>query len=1079
MTDPYPPYIFGMHDRGGEHLMVSKNKRGWVLVTEALGADPNNGGGSNYTDLTAQGLGVIVRLNHGYGTAGTVPNSSLYDDFARRCGNFAQASPGCQVWIIGNEMNLANERPGGPNGEAITPELYAKCFRKCRNEIRRRPGHGNDQVVTGAVGPWNTQTTYPGNLRGDWVKYFADILNLLGNEVDGIALHTYTHGQEPHLVFDNATMNAPFQNYHWHFRAYRDFMAAIPSALRNRPVYITETDQYGAWRNENTGWVRSAYGEIDDWNQNLSNQPIQALILFRWIIGNPNDPQQVGWAIENKPGVQDDFRDTMNNEYRVVLPHIKPDYRVAWLQVDAPSRMGRGAVVQFPVQVRNDGRNTWANTGSQAVRLGYHWIDANGSATEGRRTNLPHPVATGQTVTLSAVTVQAPDKPGYYTLELDLVEGASDWFAAHGSPVWQAKDVQVGPRYRVAWLSVAAPNAGTAGATVTFPVRLRNEGAFTWPPDGDRPVNLTYKWLDSNHGVVVADGLRTPIGRQVAPLEEITLNAKVQFPADPGSYILQMDMVHEFVVWFQWKGSPVYEVQVQVQPAAPDYAADWLACVVAQRLVAGSLGTAYIEVRNAGTKPWPQTGDEAVRLGYRWLDAEGHEVQVDGAGTWPMPRAIEPASVATFRNLGFATPREPGTYRLVWDLVQAGQWLSAQGVAVKEQSVQIVAAEYGVEWQVLEPWPAQMPPGEEQRASLRLRNAGTKTWMAGGDYPVHLAYTWFSSDGTLSEPWDTFRVRLPQDVPPGALVDLVNVPFMTPPVLGTYLLRWDLVEEGQVWFFRQGGAPLEVPVEIDEKVLFVPWTAQASHNPDKATLAFDGDPDTFWDSKANQEPGMWFQVDLGQVLVLDRIRVSSPGRGFPIGYQVKLSADGQDWHLVADRPKNWMNVDVAFAPCQARYLRLEQTGQPGWPATWMISEITVAATQSWAGAEASHFSDDAYKALDARLRTAWTTRNVKQKPGMWFELDMGHQRRIERVTLEHPSNQLPRGYVVQVSTDGATWLEVSRNDNNWGKADVRFDPISTRFVRVETTNSSPHQPWGIAGIVVWRTAPAWLVGRAG
>ncbi len=1078
MPDPYPPYIFGMHDRGGEHLMVNKSRRGWVLVTEALGADPNNHQGSDYTDLVNQGLGVLVRLNHGYGTAGTIPDSAQYDDFARRCGNFVRASPGCHIWVIGNEMNLANERPGGPNGQVITPELYASCFRKCRNEIRR-PGHESDQVVTGAVGPWNTQTKYPGNLRGDWVRYFADILNLLGGEVDGIAVHTYTHGQEPHLVFDNATMNAPFQDYHWHFRAYRDFMAAIPLGLRDRPVYITETDQYGAWRDVNTGWVRNAYREIDDWNQNLGNQPIQALILFRWIIGNPNDPPQVGWAIENTPGVQDDFRDTMDNEYWVVLPHVQPDYRVAWLQVNAPGQIKLGATVQFPVQVRNDGRKTWASSGAQAVRLGYRWIDSSGASSEGQRTDLPRNLAPGEMVTLPAVTVRAPDIPGYYTLELDMVEGISNWFAEHGSPTWRAENVQIGPRYRVAWLSVAAPVEGTAGATVTFPVRLRNEGAFTWPPDGDRPVALTYQWLDTNHGVVVADGLRTPIGQPVAPLEEIELNAKVQFPAEPGSYILQMDMVHEFVVWFQWKGSPVYEAQVTVQAVVPDYAADWLACVVPPRLVAGSVGNAYVEVKNAGAEEWPRTGDDAIRLGYRWLDTEGREVAVDGIDTWPMPRTIEPGSIATFRDLEFATPPVPGGYRLVWDLVQDEQWLSKRGVAVREQPVQIVAAEYGVAWHVLEPWPAQMPPGEEQRASLRLHNTGTRPWATGGESPVHLVYTWFTGDGALSEPWDTFRIRLPGDVPPGTTVDLVNVPFRTPAVLGNYLLRWDLVEEGVVWFFRRGGAPLEVPVEIAEKALFIPWTAQASHNQEEVALAFDGDAGSFWDSKANQEPGMWFQVDLGQELVLDRVRVSSPGRGFPVGYKVKLSADGRDWHLVADRSQNWTEVDVAFAPCQARYLRLEQTGQPSWPATWMISEITVAATRPWSGAEASHFTADAHQALDARLGTAWNTRNAKQRPGMWFKVDMAHQQRIGRVTLEHPSGQQPRGYVVEISADGVTWQEVGRNDDNWSKADVRFTTAPARYVRVQTTNSSPYHPWGIAEFIVWRSSPAWLVGREG
>ncbi len=1077
MPNVYPPFIFGLHDRGGEQLMLDKNKRGWVLVTEAVGADPYNYGGSNYTDLSNRGLGVIVRLNHGYGTAGTIPHSSQYDQFARRCGNFVQASPGCHIWVVGNEMNLANERPGGPNGQVITPQLYATCFKRCRDQILSRPGRGDDQVVCGAVGPWNTQTKYEGNQRGDWIKYLADILQLLGDEVDGISLHTYTHGQEPHLVFDSATMNPPFQDYHWHFRAYRDFMTAIPSGLRDRPIYITETDQYSAWRNANTGWVRNAYKEIHDWNQDPGNQPIQALILFRWIIGDPNDPQQVGWAIENKPGVQDDFRDAMNNEYKVVQPPAQPEYRVAWLEVNAPGRFNRGEVAQFSVRVRNDGRKTWADAGSQAVRLGYHWVASDGTTIDGLRTDLPGSVAPGETVTLPAATVRAPDWPGYYRLELDLVEGASGWFAGHGSPTWKADGVQVGPRYRVTWLSVEAPSQGVAGETVTFPVRVRNEGALTWPPTGDHPVNLTYKWLDADGNVVVADGLRTPIGQEVAPLETIDLDARVQLPANAGQYILRMDMVHEFVVWFHWKGSPVYDAAVDVQAAAPDYAAEWLDYAGPSRLVVGQSGIAYVEVQNVGAKPWPRSGDEAIRLGYRWLDAQGQDVPVAGATTWPMPKTIEPGFTAIFRDLEFVAPSVPGAYRLVWDLMQAGEWLSSKGVAVHEQPMQIVAAEYGVEWQVLEPWPDTMPPGKELRISFRLHNIGTRTWSSGGDHPVHVAYTWFTADGALSEPWDTFRIRLPSDVLPDTTVELPDVLFKTPPMLGDYVLRWDLVEEGVTWFFRHGGAPLEVPVEVTEEVLGVPWTAQASHNPDDVGLAFDGRTDTIWDSKARQEPGMWFQVDFGQELVLDRIRVSSPGRGFPVGYRLELSSDGEHWLLVAQAPQNWTDVDVAFAPCRARYLRLEQTGRPGWPAAWMISEIAVGATDAWVGAEASHFSADVHKAYDARLETAWNTRSVKQRPGMWFRLDMGSVRKVEQVTLEHPPYQQPRGYVVEVSSDGQAWQEVGRDDNSWGKAGVQFEPVSARYIRVETTNSSSSQPWGIAEFVVWRSSPRWLVGR--
>lgn len=404
-------YLFGLHDPGGEQLMLDAGRPGWVLFTEELGRDPNNFSGKDFTPWSNRNLGVICRLNHGYFPNGTIPNSAFYEDFARRCANYVANSPGCKIWIIGNEMNFDIERPpllvqglaipgaagamsptqpasetsassyspispvvnlfqavmrglsggmgdaelfplpastpsaGAPEPdddpfhrsspqrfnaiqpevavsadlraaaapsptEVITPDLYVRCYRLCRDAIRRVPGHANDQVIVGAVAPWNNQTQYPGNPNGDWVQYMQDILRLLGPlACDGIALHTYTHGSDPNLIHDPSKMNPPFQNRHFHFYTYRDFMNAIPADMRHLPVYLTETDQDVPWLDQNTGWVRNAYAEINWWNQQTGNQQIRALILYRW----PNIDR---WVIETKPGVIADFRAAMANDYR-------------------------------------------------------------------------------------------------------------------------------------------------------------------------------------------------------------------------------------------------------------------------------------------------------------------------------------------------------------------------------------------------------------------------------------------------------------------------------------------------------------------------------------------------------------------------------------------------------------------------------------------------------------------------------------------------------------------------------------------------------------------------------------------
>jgi hypothetical protein len=313
------PYIYGVHDQGGESLMVEQGRKGWVLITEAVGSNPHDQSSRDYSAWENDDFGVIVRLNHGYhdpdlnNYPGTIPehdaNSQSYQEFAVRCANFVQHSSGCHIWIIGNEMNHPNEWPGGAQGSAITPQLYADCFRRCYSEIHLRPGRQGDQVVLGAVAPWNASARYPGNLRGDWVRYLYDVLLLAGNRCDGIALHTYTHGPESTRIAAHTPMWPPFEDREYEFRAYQQFMDTIPTNLRHLPVYITETNQNDPWSRTHTSWVEAAYAEINAWNQVSTHQRIRCLLLYRWL---PYDQ----WSFAGIREVTDEFRAALVKGYR-------------------------------------------------------------------------------------------------------------------------------------------------------------------------------------------------------------------------------------------------------------------------------------------------------------------------------------------------------------------------------------------------------------------------------------------------------------------------------------------------------------------------------------------------------------------------------------------------------------------------------------------------------------------------------------------------------------------------------------------------------------------------------------------
>lgn len=311
-----PPYIFGIHGDGGEKELLDAGKPGWIAVNRTV---ENTGTPHDFSALESQGLGVIVTLLYSY-REGTIPLPDQYDQFAAQCADLVRRSSGARMWVIGNEANRASVRP---RDQAVTPELYARCFNKCRQAIRAVPGHENDWVLPAAVAPFSTETTYGGNPTGDWVKYFADLLKQIqaqGGGLDGITLHATTLRQDASAIADPARYPAPYDQNSQTFRAYRDFMRAIPEGLRALPVLITATrpiiDGKDRWLDQNTGWIQAAFAEINDWNADPINQPIQALCLARWQT-TTDSPEG---TLADKPQLLQDLRAALKNEYRVRMP---------------------------------------------------------------------------------------------------------------------------------------------------------------------------------------------------------------------------------------------------------------------------------------------------------------------------------------------------------------------------------------------------------------------------------------------------------------------------------------------------------------------------------------------------------------------------------------------------------------------------------------------------------------------------------------------------------------------------------------------------------------------------------------
>jgi hypothetical protein len=100
---------------------------------------------------------------------------------------------------------------------------------------------------------------------------------------------------------------------------------------------------------------------------------------------------------------------------------------------------------------------------------------------------------------------------------------------------------------------------------IEIPVSVKNTSNETWlAKNGEKSVFLAYHWRDKNDKMIVQEGIRTPLPNDIAPGSSIKLLAKVASPDQPGSYILQITMVQEFVAWFHDQGAKTLDIPVNV-----------------------------------------------------------------------------------------------------------------------------------------------------------------------------------------------------------------------------------------------------------------------------------------------------------------------------------------------------------------------------------------------------------------------------------------------------------------------------------------------------------------------------------
>ena len=105
------------------------------------------------------------------------------------------------------------------------------------------------------------------------------------------------------------------------------------------------------------------------------------------------------------------------------------------------------------------------------------------------------------------------------------------------------------------------------GETLEVRLILENRGDAVWSSSSQFPVLTSYhlhRRTGSNTVPVTFDNPRTRLPHEVQPGEGADVSVQLHAPLEPGHYIVELDLVHEYVAWFSSKGMRLPTLDVRV-----------------------------------------------------------------------------------------------------------------------------------------------------------------------------------------------------------------------------------------------------------------------------------------------------------------------------------------------------------------------------------------------------------------------------------------------------------------------------------------------------------------------------------
>ncbi|CEM39928.1 unnamed protein product [Vitrella brassicaformis CCMP3155] len=240
-----------------------------------------------------------------------------------------------------------------------------------------------------------------------------------------------------------------------------------------------------------------------------------------------------------------------------------------------------------------------------------------------------------------------------------------------------------------------------------------------------------------------------------------------------------------------------------------------------------------------------------------------------------------------------------------------------------------------------------------------------------------------------------------------------------------------------------------------------------------ASLAVDGDPNTYWASGPKQTHANWY-VDLGTERLIDNITIL--WEDAPAAFNLSISDDNATFTLLdgdASLPPGTNVTDFAAVPSSARgrYVRVAVEGPTGvgpqgdgWPA-FTVNEVTV-----WEAAknlahrqpitatnEAKALLHPSSNAVDGSLATYWLT--PSGTTAAVFKVDLGTADTVVKTSVDW--EYYARDFSIQHSTDDATWTTLASYTMESSASHSVTQMFVARYLKIDVTQNGQTDGFGL------------------